>query len=311
MHAGMNALAVWFSLVAAGVSACAQEEGVAPVGPAAAQPDLAASEAPDPKTIEVLDRLEASGQRLTSFASGLAYTKTFAIDSDMHVKLGSLYYRAPDESGQPPTKRFGIHFREQVLDPAGVARVDAHNKSYIFDGEWLCEMMNDDRLAIRRQVVEPGKAFDPLRLGEGPFPIPLGQRKEEILARFKVSVREAGESLRADDPSAYPPMPPEMVGAQARFVEGCVQLLLIPREGHAQRSDYVEVRFWLAEAGDGILIPRMVRTVNRSHDVGVVQLHDAKVNEPGAIPESALSTFPPQGWTLREEPWRGQIGEEP
>ena len=307
MEAGTRAFIAWMLVVGFGVVARAQEDAPATI----TQPERVAPEPPEQDAIAVLDRLELSGQRLTSFASGLAYTKTFAVDSDMHVKLGSLYYRAPDESGQPPTKRFGIHFTEQILDPAGDARADPYRKSYVFDGEWLSEMINDDRLAIRRQVVEPGRAFDPLRLGEGPFPIPLGQRKEEILARFDVSVREGGESLRADDPQAYPPMPPEMIEGQAKFVDGCVQLLLTPREEHRQQCDYTEIRFWLAESGDGILIPRMVRTVNRSRDVGVVQLHGARVNQPDAIPERGLSTFPPQGWTLREEPWRGEIGEEP
>jgi outer membrane lipoprotein-sorting protein len=41
---------------------------------------------------------------------------------------------------------------------------------------------------VRRQVVKPGEKINLLKLGEGPFPLPIGQTKEEVHQQFDVSL---------------------------------------------------------------------------------------------------------------------------
>ena len=40
--------------------------------------------------------------------------------------------------------------------------------------------------AVRRQVLRPNEKVNLLKLGEGPFPLPIGQKKEEVRKLFKV-----------------------------------------------------------------------------------------------------------------------------
>jgi len=47
----------------------------------------------------------------------------------------------------------------------------------------------------KRQVVAPGESFDPLSI-DGPFPLPLGQKRETVLARFDVKlIEDDGEGM--------------------------------------------------------------------------------------------------------------------
>ena len=79
-------------------------------------------------------------------------------------------------------------------------RRESIGQHYAFDGQWVVEKTPADKQFTKRQVVPPGEDFDPLRIGEGPFPVPVGQRKADILDRFDAEIlpaTPAHELLRA------------------------------------------------------------------------------------------------------------------
>src|SRR5208282_426281 len=61
----------------------------------------------------------------------------------------------------------------------------------------------------RTQVLKPGQKLDLFKLGEGPFPLPLGQKREDVLKLFDV----AKVDLAPGDPA------------------GTVHLCLTPKDG--------------------------------------------------------------------------------
>lgn len=296
------------ALGAAGAPALAQDQ------PAPAhQPQLA------PDAGAMLDELEAAGQDLVSLRARLKYDKTSELQGDRQVRLGDLYYvsgraRADAADAQPPApdgrgQKFAIRFDEQWLDGA---RRD-EDLTYIFDGEWLVEKYPQQQppLFLKRQVVAPGQNFNPLRIGEGPFPIPIGQRKADILSRYHVELLPARAGLEREPDGAVEDGPAPQDEMQA--VEGSRQLRLTPRPEVAENEDFEEIRLWYRKNQDGVLLPRMARTISKGGDTTTVLLLNTQVqlvsgpeNPRAAVPPDILDTTPPRdGWQVQVEPYRG------
>lgn len=268
--------------------------GVAGVAEQPAAEPAAASPAMDARRL--LDELQGADADLTLLSAKIAYDRTFAIQGDRQLRRGELVFESePGRDGSPRSRRFAIRFDELV---AG-RRVERDEQLYIFDGQWLVEKIAGEKLVIRRQIVPPGETFDPLRIGEGPFPIPIGQRTDEILARFDAEVTPINEGLVPEEASD------EDVAAALRllqFVAGATQLRLTPRAGGG-REEFQEVRLWYRREGDRWL-PRMARTINRAGDVSVVQLIQVKVNGEARVAAWASEAAVPDGWEEQVIPWR-------
>src|SRR6185295_10789202 len=67
---------------------------------------------------------------------------------------------------------------------------------YMLDKGWLTDRDYKRKIEIQRQVLKPGQKVNLLKLGEGPFPLPIGQPKEEVLKMFEVKKIDANK----DDP---------------------------------------------------------------------------------------------------------------
>ena len=233
---------------------------------------------PNP-THELLDRLEKSGADLRDFQAGIIYTKWDAVLNRREIRTGEVLYQVkPDGS-----KRFAILLEHLFVG----RRKREHRKHYVFDGSWLVEIDHEAKIFIKRQIVAPGKQFDPLKLGEGPFPLPLGQPKAEVLARFKVR-----RLLRPQDETLA-----KRLGD--RPVDG---LLLVPRPQtpEADEIDHVEV-FYDRET----LLPVGILLVEVEGDRKMVILQDPRANE--GVDEQKLSIEDPDprdGWNIDIRPWK-------
>lgn len=174
-----------------------------------------------PEVDNLLDRLQQAGETLESFTGTMRYETADAFLGQKTVRIGEMIYEHSTEADDP--KRFAIVLNSEIV--GGVRR---DNKShYIFDGRWLAEVNHKDRQFILRELVAPGEVYDPLKLGEGPFPLPIGQPKLDVLSLFEVtevSLPEEG-SLRR-------------VGKAFPKIDG---LHLVPREGTPEAEDYTHV----------------------------------------------------------------------
>ena len=83
-----------------------------------------------------------------------------------------------------PNSKFLIHFTKMTADGIAAPR----GEYFLFDGEWLTERNDKARTIIKRQIVRPGERIDPFKLGQGPFPLPFGQKRADILRNFKVTL---------------------------------------------------------------------------------------------------------------------------
>lgn len=273
-----------------------------------------ASDAPFNTVDDLLTALEQANADLHSLVANIGYTREYAIAGDVQVRYGKVVYEAvptpppitpmPTATDTPPAdttasdttphdatvRRFAVHFDTLVVSD----RVQDDKQSYIFDGQWLVEKWPADRQFIKRQVVRPGETFDPLRLGQGPFPVPINQRRSDILARFEAELLPATADL--EEPSL------------TAFVAGSAQLRLVPRPGTDESDQFEEVRLWYRPAEDGLLLPLLARTLDLDGDVSTVQLLNVETNIP--IDPALLDTTTPgpdEGWDVDIQPWRQPI----
>lgn len=253
-------------------------------------PEAAAGEAETPVEItdaeSLLEALETAGEDIEILTANIRYAKTFAIQGDTQAREGRLVFESKEgETGQA-ARRFGITFDKLYV---GSRLEDGLEERYIFDGEWIAEIYPKEKQFIRRQVVPPGERWDPLRIGEGPFPIPIQQKKDDILGRYSAELLEGADGL--DRRSL------QVVGAK------CYQLRLTPLVGSAE-DDLREVRIWYEKE---TLLPRIARTLNRAEDEAFVLLWNLATNGAASVTESELSTEPPAdltGWNFSQEFFR-------
>jgi hypothetical protein len=160
---------------------------------APAPPDDAADAAPavDPAVDELLTKLETAAAELRDFSAKLRYDKWDPLTNRWEIRAGEILYEVkPDK-----TKRFAMLFETLIT---GNRKQDRHTH-YIYDAGWLAEVDHERKQFIKRQIVAPGEEFDPFKLGEGPFPLPLGQARADVLRRFDVSVLAVPEADQLED----------------------------------------------------------------------------------------------------------------
>lgn len=240
----------------------------------------------------LLDALERTGKDLRSFSAQIRYTKFFPFEGDEQIREGTLDYLAMPETrpGEGARRKFAVHFDTLQFD----GRIErGEDRSYIFDGQWLVEKLHKEKQFFKRQVVPPGERFDPLRLGEGPFPVPIGQSRGEILERFDAELLDSAAGTEVLNPDV-----------RKWLIESAVetyQLRLTPKEAYAGELDLSEIRLWYRRSD---LLPRAAWTRSVNENESTVQLIAHEVNVP--IPSERLdTTVPDRGWVVEVTEWRG------
>ncbi len=255
---------------------------------------------------QLLDALENADAAIRSFQSDVLYDRVFVLQGDRHVRYGDLYFKvepAPAGAGaaQRPRRTFAVRFDTLFID--NVKR--AEESVWVFDGQWLIERRDREKQFIKRRIAPPDAPIDPLRLGEGPIPLPIGQKKAEVLSRYDAELLPAVDGIEPLDPEDAK----EKSETEARrdFVADTYQLHLVPVAERADDDDFQEIRLWYQKRD---LLPRMARTVSRGGDISVVQLINIKTNLP--LPEGILNVATPRredGWDIQVE--EGHFRREP
>ncbi len=247
------------------------------------QPAMAPQPAPEPPAAEgvedLLDRLDRSTDDLRDFQAEITYWKWDGVLQRNEIRHGEVLYQA---EGALHGRRFAILLRTVVV----ANRKRDQHKDYIFDGSWLVEIDHDARLFLKRQIVPPGRQFDPLKLGEGPFPMPMGQPRSEVLARFEVNRLAA-------------PTDEALAGRlEGMTVEG---LRLIPKPGTPEAKDVERLELFYDSA---TLLPAAISMTESGGDRKTVLLRNTRRN--AGIDESRLDIHDPdpREWRIDVRPWR-------
>lgn len=133
-----------------------------------------------------MDRVERETAKIKTLRAKVRYDRVQELQGDEQRRFGKLLFVAG-----PPAK-FAVHFHLIIADDAP-RKLD---RWIIFDGEWLVERDNFGKKFVKTQVAPPDAKkprVDPLALGEGPFAMPIGAKKELILKRFNVKLVDPDE----------------------------------------------------------------------------------------------------------------------
>ncbi|MEK6701118.1 MAG: hypothetical protein AABZ53_02570 [Planctomycetota bacterium] len=316
---------IFAALVLAGLLACQPASTPPPAEPAGtAQAGKAAEPVKVPPQVkvgefssaeELLGALETADLGLDQLQADISYDRTFDLEGERQIRQGAMYFQilrpkpaqgAADKPGEVvarATKRFAVRFDSLIVGRTKREETRIH----VFDGTVFADKFPGDKRMTRRQIVGPGESFDPLKLGEGPLPIPIGQSKDEILRRYEAHLLPAEADLTDD--------------TLKKFTAGSVQLRLVPREAFKQTDDFKEIRIWYRgkspakmakdDSPSERLLPRMARTKNRNGDVSIVQLINVKVNSDAKIDASIISTEAEPGWQVSDSGFHQALPAKP
>ena len=252
-----------------------------PSAPAAPAPAPALATAPAARFADadaLLTAVERTSDSLRDFRANITLETTDDVTGDTERRLGQLVF--VQEEGKPATRRFAVVF-EKFIDGSG--RMDERPVRYIYADGWLTEADFKQRTLVRRQLARAGEQYDPLKPGEGPVPLPIGQRRADVLARFDASLATAPDSTLLLK-SARP-----MVGVRLK-----------PKPGLADR-DLVEASVWYDAQS---LVPVGVEAQRKSGRT-VVSLRDATMNGGIDAAQQALLSLAEKvttGWRVDERP---------
>ncbi|CAG0996112.1 hypothetical protein PHYC_02572 [Phycisphaerales bacterium] len=261
--------------------------------PPPANPAPADAATPDITTADqLLDELERADAKLRSLVADIKYDRVFEIQGDRQIRVGKVYYQ---DSGAIVAgvrdRKFGIRFTSLQIGK----RLENEVYEVIFDGQWLVERRPAKKEFTKTQIARPGRNFDALRVGQGPFPLPVGQKKADMLARYEAALLPGAQGLEANDEKETP--------ALLEFVKGACQLKLTIRPELKSTEELHEIRLWYKRDAGGAWLPRLARTMNRAGDVSLVQMINVALNE--SVPTEVLDTTSPKA----EDGWNVQVRE--
>jgi hypothetical protein len=192
-----------------------------PARPPSSQPATQPSTQPairaDEKIDAILRKMEEMGDQVDDLACKIEYTVEDLIGLDEFTRFGRILYKRAE-----PNPAFLIVF-EKTHQGGIVLR---RKEWYLFKDRWLYEAKEASKTVIRREVIREGEKIDLFNLESSPFPIPFGQRRDEILKHFRVTL--------APPASGDPPQTDHLV---------CV-----PRPGSRLSEQYSRMDFYVSRS---------------------------------------------------------------
>jgi outer membrane lipoprotein-sorting protein len=227
--------------------------------------------APDASTDAVLDALDLRGQGLKSFDADVKLTETDESTQLSSTRLGRVWFQ----------KKPGDDARLRVLldKKEDKTKIVDEKIEYLLDGGWLDDRDYNKHIEVRRQILKPGEKINLLKLGEGPFPLPIGQNKEDVKKLFSVKKIKPDK----DDPA------------------GTVHLLLKPLSGTQFSRKFSAIDVWV-DAKTGM--PRRIDTLDlKETTTRSTELTNVRINPNLTDADFKLQQIQPQVWNVHEEPF--------
>lgn len=215
----------------------------------------------------ILDRLEKMVVR--DVESPLMFRKYDPVLDSTEKHEGMLYFKRAE-----PNPAFLIHFDKTIHD--GIVR--NLKEWHAFDGRWYSEARESTLSIVKREIVRPGETLNVFELGKGPFPLPFGQKKSEILRHFTVQLAPPAK----DDPA------------------NCDHLVCTPISGTDMARKYNTVHFYIHRTLD---LPIRLTTVSKETDEEIQVDFPAdriKVNQNLPADKAAMPRLP-QEYKITEE----------
>ncbi|MFT3786431.1 MAG: hypothetical protein QM770_09725 [Tepidisphaeraceae bacterium] len=131
------------------------------------------------------------------------------------------------------------------------------------------------------RIRKPGDTTDILKLGSGPFPIPIGQSPEEVHRQFEVNA-----------------LPPETQTLTGKTMPGHLVVELRPRKDTRLAGQMESITIWIDPK---LKMPVVIQTLDKDGTtIRATTLRNLRLNEP-VTPED-FKLEPVEGWQVIQEP---------
>lgn len=134
----------------------------------------------------ILTQLEQRSDGLKDIRTKVVFVEEDRINLTVRKKFGEILFLITE-----PNPHFLIHFERTETDGLLGKR-----EWYLFDGRWLYQAIERIQQVTKQEIAKPGEEVDLFDLETAPFPLPFGQKKEDILTNFAVTLSPRA----ADDP---------------------------------------------------------------------------------------------------------------
>jgi hypothetical protein len=221
----------------------------------------------DPVVDNILERLEAAGRTIQDLRSQVAYKIVNPLIEDEITKKGELFFKSDE-----PNSRFLVRFDKTIQEET----LDRKKEWHLFDGRFYTEARESTKQVIKREVVAEGDQIDPFEIGKGPFPLPFGQKKGEILKHFTVKriAPAIGDPANTD------------------------HLECLPREGSPLADQYKRVEFYVDK---GIELPVKIFAITADDSPRERTAEFTKLEKNPGFGASVFRLKEIQSWPVTEE----------
>jgi hypothetical protein len=165
--------------------------------------------------VAILERLEQAGKDIHAIRCRVKFKTEDNLNITETTRYGTIQFKRAE-----PHPMFLVTFDKMVADDI----VLPHKVWYLFRDRWLIEANSKSENRIDREVLEPGEKADFFDFDQAPFPIPFGQKKEQILKNFAVKL--------------IPPQPGDP--------EDCDHLLCKPKDDSILVRDYGRLDYYVS-----------------------------------------------------------------
>ena len=204
----------------------------------------------------VLGELNGVGKKLQQFSAKLKLTETDQGLGTSTVRTGNVYFQKTPDGGA----RIHVLFDQRIEEERKLAYKE--KVEYLLDGPWLIDRNYKTRNEVKRQVLKPGQKMDLFKLGEGPFPLPIGQDPQDVHKVFDVKKIAPAK----DDPA------------------NTVHLELTPKPDTDLARKFHSLDVWVDAKTH---MPVRVDTLDPKQQTGrSTELNGIVVNPPGGLPDS-------------------------
>ena len=168
---------------------------------------------------------------------------------------------------------YGVTF--DTLDSGG--RAVKEIQIYMLDDGKLIDRNYRKKSETTRQVLKPGEKINLLKLGEGPFPLPIGQPKDEVNKQFDVKKLEPAK----DDPP------------------GTIHIQLLPKPDTRFARQFKTIDVWVESSSH---MPRRISTVDSTQTtLRATDLKNVQVNPKVSDADFKLEAIDAKNWNLVDE----------
>jgi hypothetical protein len=228
---------------------------------------------------EVLDALDQRGKSMSSFTARVSLTDGEELTGDLSTRVGKILFKKTDADDGLLRVTFDKRIDENVT---------RNEKSeYKLDGRWLIERNYRRSTQTIREVVKPGEKLNLLKLGEGPFPLPIGQKKEEMHEMFEVTE-----------------IPLTAKEVKDKLLAGTIHITLTPKPGSRFSRRFGAIDVWVDRKSN---FPVQIHTQAPDESAPhLTKLEDLKINPPGGLNDGDfdLPRIDEQAWSQTTERYK-------